>query len=444
MTKIEHIPISQLQPLERNPRRISKDQMAKLVKSLREDARFLECRPILVNHTTDDNGVHIYQVYAGNQRLQAAKRLKWRSVPCIIDMGLDENIMKSRIIKDNKTYGEFDYDILNNEYDDYLLDAGFTEDELSGYSAQFEELGSTEEDCNETLEPCKDEEATTKLGDVYELGDHLLICGDCTQEESVKKIIQEKEISLCFTSPPYSDQREYSTKNDLSPEYLSTFISQCCDNVDYFVINLGIKRTDGEIVPYWDDWLKTARSCGLKLLSWNIWDQGFSGSIGKLTAMFPICHEFIFVLGSHPKKINPTIKNKTAGTKKHTIGNRQKDGNVSKKEGVKIREFREMGSIYRSPPQLARDNIDHPARFPIQFPQEYIEAMTSKDDWVYDPFLGSGTTLIAAEKLGRKCIGIELSPAYIDIIVNRWINWRKKQGFPYSFKKNGIEMEEFK
>lgn len=126
--EIKNIKISKLTLLEKNPRRISKEQMQKLEKSLIEDPDFLKCRPILVN---DSDGQ--LQVYAGNQRVRAAKKLKWKEVPCIVKKDLDPKVMKARTIKDNKTYGEFDFDMLANEWDiDILKDAGFCDYELPG------------------------------------------------------------------------------------------------------------------------------------------------------------------------------------------------------------------------------------------------------------------------------------------------------------------------
>lgn len=131
MTFVQEIAISKLRILKNNPRRISKDQMDKLVKSIQDDPKFLQCRPILVNLKGDCNKKE-YIVYAGNQRVQAAKKLKWKTIPCIIEDNLDEELMKQRIIKDNKSYGEFDFDILANIYEiETLLDCGFQDFELS-------------------------------------------------------------------------------------------------------------------------------------------------------------------------------------------------------------------------------------------------------------------------------------------------------------------------
>lgn len=124
----ESVPIKHLTLLERNPRKISKDQMAKLCKSIEEDPQFLHNRPVLVNLR---DGKHI--VYAGNQRVRAAKSLKMKEIPCIIEKDLPEELVQKRILKDNKTYGEFDWDILANEFEiDMLLDCGFEADDLVG------------------------------------------------------------------------------------------------------------------------------------------------------------------------------------------------------------------------------------------------------------------------------------------------------------------------
>lgn len=126
MKEIKKIAISKLTLLENNPRKISSEQMQLLVKSLEDDPDFFNSRPCLVNQK---DGKLI--VYAGNQRVRAAKKLKWKEVPCIVDEDLSEARMKDRVVKDNKTFGEFDFDILANEFDiDQLVNAGFSLEEL--------------------------------------------------------------------------------------------------------------------------------------------------------------------------------------------------------------------------------------------------------------------------------------------------------------------------
>lgn len=141
MMTIELVPIKHLTLLERNPRKISKEQMNKLCKSIEEDLDFLHNRPILVNL---QDGKHI--VYAGNQRVRAAKTLKMKEIPCIIEKDLPHEVVQKRILKDNKTYGDFDWDILANEYEiDILLDCGFEADDLIG-SVQDIDTGDIGED----------------------------------------------------------------------------------------------------------------------------------------------------------------------------------------------------------------------------------------------------------------------------------------------------------
>ncbi len=152
MTQIEEIPISKLTLLENNPRRISKDQMDKLIKSIKEDKEFLWCRPVLVNHVVSTG---VFLVYAGNQRVQAAKKLKWKTVPCIIELDLPEEVMNKRIILDNKSMGEFDFDILANNFEpEMLFECGFQPFEL-----QIDQKGSTIE---EILEEEKESKSKKK------------------------------------------------------------------------------------------------------------------------------------------------------------------------------------------------------------------------------------------------------------------------------------------
>lgn len=131
--KTELIKISKLKLLENNPRRITKDQMDKLCRSIENDPKFLECRPILVNCIVIDGVKEIMHVYAGNQRVRAAKKLGMKEITCIVEYDLDEETVKKRVVQDNAHHGEWDWDILANEFDiEMLLDCGFTADELVG------------------------------------------------------------------------------------------------------------------------------------------------------------------------------------------------------------------------------------------------------------------------------------------------------------------------
>ena len=215
------------------------------------------------------------------------------------------------------------------------------------------------------------------------------------------------------------DAREYGG-SDLEIEKIIEFIPAFTDFVNLFGINLGIVRRDNTIIRYWDAYIDKAESLGLKLLSWNIWDRQQPWSMAQNTAMFPVEHEWIFVFGHGKKTLNLTVENKTPGNRTG-ITNRQKDGTLKKAKTKEVRTHRALGTIFRSPPNIGRD-IGHPAMFPVVLPEAYIEACTSDDDFVAEPFSGSGTTLIACERLGRKCRAVEISPAYVAVAIQRWVD----------------------
>ena len=138
----EMIEIKLLKPLESNPRKITKEQMQKCMNSLSKDPDFLQHRPILVNKT---QGNHI--VYAGNQRVLAAKKLGWKQILCSIDFDLPEEEMKRRVVLDNQHFGEFDFDMLANEFDvEMLIETGFDVDDLVG--KDIEEINAEEKPKN--------------------------------------------------------------------------------------------------------------------------------------------------------------------------------------------------------------------------------------------------------------------------------------------------------
>lgn len=260
----------------------------------------------------------------------------------------------------------------------------------------------------------------TKLGDVILLGEHRLLCGDSTNQGDVDCLFTHgKKASLCFTSPPYADQREYGGGKELSTQHLAKFLNVAKNHVDLFAVNLGYSRKEGEVNPYWDDYIAEARRADLKFLSWNIWDRGAPGTVGQHSAMFPIEHEWIFVFGQEGRKLNLTVRNKTAGESSGR-NRREADGTMIKRVRSVVRESRALGTVLREILQDKSRDANHPAKFPVELPECYIEACTSPGEFVYEPFAGSGTTCIAAQKLGRRCLMMEIDPGYCDVIVERW------------------------
>ena len=260
-----------------------------------------------------------------------------------------------------------------------------------------------------------------KRSEVYKLGVHRLMCGDATIADDVAKLMQEYHAKILFTSPPYSDMRYYNGA-DISIEHLVKFIPVTKDYVDVMCVNLGIKRKEFEVVQYWDKYIAEAKSCGLKLLSWNVWDKTFPGSIYQQKAMFPIRHEFIFVFGEKAYELNRTIPKRIAINPHTTSLRRQSDGSM-KRTSVQAHNNepnKQLESVVAVPSERGSIRSKHPAVMPVKLPIEYIKAMTNEGDYVLEPFAGSGTTLIACEMTGRKCLMMEISPEYCEIIIDRY------------------------
>jgi ParB-like chromosome segregation protein Spo0J len=149
MHEIRNVSIKDLVLLKDNPRKITKDELNRLCDSLISDPGFLDSRPILINEVDG-----ILNVYAGNQRVQAAKKLKWKEIPCIVEKDLSLDLMKSRVLKDNKHAGEFDYDLLASIYDiDELISVGFTPEELH-LNLEHDELDSKDDEEKEKKLKC--------------------------------------------------------------------------------------------------------------------------------------------------------------------------------------------------------------------------------------------------------------------------------------------------
>ena len=390
-----------------NPRK-NDETVEAVVKSIKA---FGYTNPILVRR---DDGV----VIAGHTRVKALKQLGFDKVP-VVYLDLSETDAKAYMLTDNKLTENTEWDFpkladLFVELDGLNVDldlTGFSADEIADFVAP--DFGDDGED-DSVPEPPK--EATTKTGDLWRLGKHRLLCGDCTVEDNVKRLMDGKKAEILFTSPPYSDMRDYGG-NDLSVDVLVRFISAFSSFTEYQIINLGLKRKDNEIVQYWDEYIQEAKKAGYVFLSWNVWSRrGMGGSIANMSAMFRMEHEWIFVFGKSRKKLNRTQRNKSAGS--HTgITNRQKDGTTKKAKPKIVKDYGRLSSVTE---MCYGNSEEHPAVFPVVFPVEYINAMTSDGQIVIDPFLGSGTTLIACEKTGRICYGMEIDPIYCDVIVKRW------------------------
>lgn len=400
-------PIDELLPYAANARTHSADQVKRIAASIKE---FGFNNPILVDGAKG--------VIAGHGRLEAAKKLKLGTVPVIELAHLTDAQKRAYILADNRLALDAGWDDATLAVEMKRLQEDAFDLGLTGFSQEEIDklLGGTPvtEGLTDEEEVPEDVPAIAQRGQVWKLGRHRLMCGDSTCEEDVARLMDGKRASFCFTSPPYSDQREYNGGKDLSTQKLAKFLQAPCD---LFAVNLGLQRKDGEVCPYWDDYITAAKSVGLRFLSWNVWDRLHACSIGQHTAMFPIEHEWILVFGATAAKLNRIVPNKTAG-QKYTGTNREIDGRMSGRRVETTGDFRPIGTVMRC--DVHRGDAPHPAMFPVSLPEAYIEACTQRDENVLEPFGGSGSTLIACEKTGRLCFMMELDEKYCDVIISRW------------------------
>ena len=400
--------LDELTDYYKNPRSLSEKEFKQLKTSL--DKFGMIDKPIV-------NADSAHTIIGGHQRKHVLEASGVKEIECWIpDRELSDKEVEELNIRLNKNTGSWDFDVLANEFElDDLLDWGFDKQEL--------DLDLWADEPPEDVEPQIDkaeelrEKWQVQTGQLWQLGEHRLICGDCTDKAVVERVMQGERAELLFTSPPYMDARDYGG-NDLEVESITKFIPVFADTSELLAVNLGIIRKDNQIVRYWDAYIAEAELAGLKLLSWNIWDRQQPWSMAQNTAMFPIEHEWIFVFGKKRKQLNLTVENKTPGTRTG-ITNRQKDGTLERANPKEVRTHRPLGTIFRSPPHIGND-IGHPAMFPVVFPEAYIEGCTNLGDVVAEPFCGGGTTLIACERLGRKCRAVEISEGYVGVALQRY------------------------
>ncbi len=405
---IEYLPTTELKTYANNAKIHTTEQIEQIKKSIQE---FGFNDPIAV---WKDN-----EIIEGHGRLMAALELGIEELPIIrLDNLTDEQRKAYTLVHNKLTMNtDFDFDILNIELDD-IVDFDMSE---YGFNLEIEEEGPIEavEDNYETI----DVESRCKTGDIWQLGNHRLICGDSTDANVIGKLMDGQKAKILFTSPPYSDIREYNNDKDLSVENVAHFIGACRPYTDYQCVNLGIQRKNHEIVQYWDEYIKQAKEAGYKLMAWNVWDKTMAGSIGQQSAFFPIRHEWIFVFGTEFFEINETWekKEKSINRKTTTRTVRQPDGKTKRSTiGATTNKYKQMESVVSICSETGKIRALHPATFPVALPSEYIKSMTDENDIIIEPFGGSGTTMIACEQLNRKCYVCELDESYCDVIIDRW------------------------
>ena len=424
---VEYRPLDTLVAYARNARTHSDAQVAELAGSIRE---FGFTNPVLVG----EDGTLI----AGHGRVLAARKLGMAEVPTIVLTGLSETQRRALVLADNRIAinAGWDNDLLALELSD-LQDAGFDLG-LTGFSGdeiadllqpatgegESEDVGAADE----VPEPVAD--PVVRPGDLWVLGPHRLLCGDSTSPTDVARVMAGETAALCFTSPPYGQQRDYATGGigDWDALMRGVFTALPMAEDGQVLVNLGLVHRDGEWQPYWQGWLDWMRGEGWRRFGLYVWDQG-PGLPGDWGGRLSPSFELVFHFNRIGRKPNKTVPCKYAGQDTHlradghSTAMRKADGSVGAwtHAGKPTQDFRIADSVIRIGRHKARGiEVEHPAVFPVALAAFALEAYADTGDICFEPFSGSGTTLIAGQQTGRKVRAIELAPVYADVALRRW------------------------
>jgi DNA modification methylase len=435
--RVEYRKVETLIPFARNPRTHSDAQVAKLAASIVE---FGWTTPVLVDGAQG--------IIAGHGRVLAARKLGLGEVP-VIELGhLTLAQKRAYVIADNRL-------ALDAGWDEELLALELAELSESGFDLTL--TGFSNDEIEQLLvdgEDQTDEEATTgsddeaadavpevpvhpvsRTGDVWQVGAHRVLCGDATDPSAVATVMAGERAVLCFTSPPYGNQRDYTnTLVDWDALMRGVFAQLPMAANGQVLVNLGLIHRDNEVLPYWDGWLDWMRSHGWRRFAWYVWDQG-PGLPGDWNGRLAPAFEFVFHFNRQARQANKIMPCKFAGQETHlrkdgsSTALRKADGTVNGWTAActPIQETKIPDSVIRIMRHKGKigQGIDHPAVFPVALPQHVLETYSDAGELVFEPFCGSGTTLLAAERSGRVARAMEIAPAYVDVTVKRF-----QQNFP--------------
>lgn len=434
-SRIEMWHLGQLKPYDKNARTHSEAQVAQIAASIVE---FGFTAPLLVS---SDGGI-----LAGHGRASAAKKLCLESVPVVVLDHLTPTQRRAYILADNRLAeaAGWNEELLASElaglsslgFD--LALTGFSDDELAELLSDVE--GSDDETNPPigaiTKESCEDIpdapiNPVSQTGDIWQLGAHRLICGDATDPGAVAALMTGETASLCFTSPPYGQQRNYTTGgiNDWDALMNGVFANLPMTPDGQVLVNLGLIHKDNEVIPYWDTWLAWMRTIGWRRFGWYVWDQG-PGMPGNWAGRLAPSFEFVFHFNRQSRQPNKIVPCKHAGQDSHlradgsSTAMRGKDGEVGgwAHAGQVTQQTKIPDSVIRIMRHKGRigQDIDHPAVFPVALPEHILLAYSNPGAIVFEPFCGSGTTMLAAQKTNRVVRALELAASYTDVAVKRF------------------------
>ena len=362
------LPINQVKANPNNPRIIKDDKFKKLVQSIKEFPEMLELRPIVVNEDM--------VVLGGNMRLKACKEAGLDKVPVIKASNLTEEQQKEFIIKDNVGFGEWDWNDLANNWDaEKIQEWGL---DIPGFEA---EVLEAEED--DFASPEGGIETDIVVGDLFEIGEHRLLCGDSTDSDQVEKLMNGEKADMVFTDPPYG-MNAVSKSGVLKEKYGTDILGDSDTNAAKDSFNLIHSLYPDAVHIWWG--ANYYSSCLPDSECWIVWDKNNGGS-DQTDCELAWCNARSVV-----------------------------------------RQFTKASE---------KSNRVHPTQKPVELISWAVNKFADESKYICDYFLGSGATMVAAHQLKRKCYGMELDPKYCQVIIDRM----KKLDPSLVIKRNGLPIE---
>jgi len=382
--------IEEIKPYIKNAKLHTKKQIKQVANSIKE---FGFNQPIVI----DKKGI----IIVGHGRFEAAKMLKMDEVP-VLEVDLNEEQAKAYRLADNKlNESDWDMDLVVSE----LKELSEPMVDLTGFD---KDLLITDEEKDDEV-PEVPEEPKSKLGDIYQLGNHRIMCGDSKSSEDIEKLMNGKIGKVIFTSPPYninSGMYQNYEDNLKSEEYID-FNIEIINKWKKFLrgfIFWNISYNKNSRWEFIEIFYRIIKETGLKFLELIVWNKKHALPITS-KEMFTRQYEDILLVGDE-ESIQLDLD-------MFVCARNDKKAFFNKKTNRGITNYWEIGT---NKTQLK----NHLACYPVALPVKGILLMSNIGHIIMDPFSGSGSTLIACEKTNRICYGMELDPKYIDVIIKRW------------------------
>lgn len=439
------VPLENLRPDPNNARRHGDRNLQTIEDSYREHG---QQKPLVVRK----DGV----IIAGNGQWEVARRMGWTHLAAVTFQGSNDHA-RAYALRDNRTAELADWDDATVRSELRAIesgsgwtpeDMGWSDDDILELEARIdtEEVAGTKEGGSSSEDdPVPEPPSVTKPGDLWFLGNHRVLCGDSMQPESIARVLGNARPELCFTSPPYDQQRIY--KGTMSKDWtgllqgvFGAVLPQVSPTAQVLV-NLGMVHRENRVVEYWRTWREWMVSTGWRDFGWYVWDQGW-GLPGDWEGRLAPSFEFLFHFNQKNKKPRYWVPKAAKSVTSRTNGIlREPDDSIHEKSSpdASLRETKIPDNVIRVNRVNGRvlPGYDHPAAFPIELAEHVIQTWTREREWVIDPFGGAGTTLLAGERLRRPVAIMEIVPAYVDIVLARWVKEtgeipRREDGTPWN------------